>query len=248
LSGIPGESCTEAFADMITPEKNTPIWFPDWQAALSGTPMHPRQRANFERQIRFFLHYCKQMHAPASVELARHYLSTDAVRAVVAREPLRWFVRAARSRTTMAGDPTGANPEPAVANQRSSSNQPAMLTKRIVGRSDARQVPPPAALDQGGADWERDLIRELRTRGMLWRTEETYRGWAMRFAQFMAPRSPYAAEAKDVGAFLSMLAVTQRAGRNGAGTAGTRERRNHPDLHARHEQAGARGAFAALDG
>jgi site-specific recombinase XerD len=46
---------------------------------------------------------------------------------------------------------------------------------------------------------------------MLWRTEETYRGWAARFARFIAPRSPYAADAKGVGEFLSALAVEQRA-------------------------------------
>ena len=72
-------------------------------------------------------------------------------------------------------------------------------------------VPSLAASDLGGADWERDLIKATREAGMLWRTEETYRGWAARFARFIAPRSPYAAEAKDVGEFLSALAVEQRA-------------------------------------
>jgi integron integrase len=75
-------------------------------------------------------------------------------------------------------------------------------------------IPLAAARDLGGADWERDLIREVRARGMLWRTEQTYRGWAARFAAFLAPRSPYAAEAKDVGAFLTQLAVMQRASRS----------------------------------
>jgi integron integrase len=63
----------------------------------------------------------------------------------------------------------------------------------------------------GGADWERDLIAAIRSRGLLWRTEETYRGWARRFAKSLAPRSPYAAETEDVGRFLTELAVTQRA-------------------------------------
>jgi integron integrase len=72
-------------------------------------------------------------------------------------------------------------------------------------------VPPLAANDQGGADWERDLVKAVRTRGFLWRTEETYRAWAARFAQFLRPRSPYAATADDLGAFLSELAVKQRA-------------------------------------
>jgi integrase len=80
-------------------------------------------------------------------------------------------------------------------------------------REDVRRstTPPLAACDLGGADWERDLIAALRERGLLWRTEETYQGWAVRFAAFLAPRSPYACDADDVGAFLSRLAVTQRA-------------------------------------
>ena len=51
----------------------------------------------------------------------------------------------------------------------------------------------------------------VRTRGLLWRTEETYRGWAARFASFLEPRSPYMAVARDVAAFLTRLAVEQRA-------------------------------------
>jgi integron integrase len=72
-------------------------------------------------------------------------------------------------------------------------------------------VAPRAAEDQGGADWERDLIRAARSKGLLWRSEETYRGWAVRFARFLSPRSPYAADAADVAAFLTDLAVTRRA-------------------------------------
>jgi integron integrase len=73
-------------------------------------------------------------------------------------------------------------------------------------------VPPLAKTDLGGADWERDLIKAARVAGFLWRTEETYRGWAARFARFIAPHSPYAVGAKEVGEFLSALAVEQRAG------------------------------------
>jgi len=70
---------------------------------------------------------------------------------------------------------------------------------------------PMAASDLGGADWERALIRAVREKGFLWRTERTYREWATRFAQFLRPRSPYAATKDDVGAFLSKLAVELRS-------------------------------------
>ncbi|MBI5768028.1 MAG: integron integrase [Verrucomicrobia bacterium] len=51
----------------------------------------------------------------------------------------------------------------------------------------------------------------MRARGFLWRTEQTYREWGARFAGFLRPRSPYAAGAEEVGAFLTELAVRQRA-------------------------------------
>jgi site-specific recombinase XerD len=72
-------------------------------------------------------------------------------------------------------------------------------------------VPPQAAGDLGGADWERDLIAAIRRKGFLWRTEQTYRAWATRFAKFLTPRSPYAAGGAEVAAFLSALAVGDRA-------------------------------------
>jgi site-specific recombinase XerD len=68
-----------------------------------------------------------------------------------------------------------------------------------------------AANDLGSAPWERALIRAARERGFLWRTEQTYREWAVRFSRFITPRSPYAAGAEEVAAFLSELAVKSRA-------------------------------------
>ncbi|TSJ74747.1 integron integrase [Rariglobus hedericola] len=71
--------------------------------------------------------------------------------------------------------------------------------------------PGPAAKDMGANDWERKLVEALRTKGMSWRTEETYRGWAVRFAKFIEPREPQAAGAGDVEAFLTDMAVQWRA-------------------------------------
>jgi integron integrase len=68
-----------------------------------------------------------------------------------------------------------------------------------------------AAGDLGGADWERDLILAVRRKGLLWRTEQTYRMWAARFCAQLKERSPYAATGDDVAAFLSSIAVERRA-------------------------------------
>lgn len=59
-------------------------------------------------------------------------------------------------------------------------------------------------------DWEKDLIKAVRKAGLLWRTEETYRSWAGRFVRFIAPHSPSAADATEVAAFLTDLAVRRR--------------------------------------
>jgi integron integrase len=59
--------------------------------------------------------------------------------------------------------------------------------------------------------WEAALIRTARARGLLWRTEETYRAWAWRFAEFLGERGPEVATRGDVEAFLEGLAVRARA-------------------------------------
>jgi integron integrase len=74
-------------------------------------------------------------------------------------------------------------------------------------------VPSFGAADLGKSDWERKLIRELRGRHYRWRTEQTYRQWAWRFAHWLQARSNTIekAEAPDVREFLSEIATRQRA-------------------------------------
>src|ERR1019366_191687 len=73
--------------------------------------------------------------------------------------------------------------------------------------------PPLAAMDLGGPPWERKLIRELRTRHYEWRTEQAYRMWAKRFAEWLERRgqSVPAAGEIELRDFLSDLATRQRA-------------------------------------
>lgn len=74
--------------------------------------------------------------------------------------------------------------------------------------------PRPAAMDLGGADYDQAVVATSRVRGLSWRTERTYREWAKRFADFIAPKSPYAASGEEVTAFLTHLAVHNRAGQS----------------------------------
>lgn len=186
-------------------DQRSPISFPDWQAALESRALPAAERERFQREIGAFLHYCRERHAPASVVLAKRYLEQLAPAAAGgAREALRWFVRGSQ-----AIRPVGVAPAGATAPDARRGGDERRSTPSVSGS--ARQVPPLAKEDLGGADWERDLIAALRGKGFLWRTEKTYRAWAHRFAEHLRPRSPYAADGSDVAGFLSRLATEQRA-------------------------------------
>jgi integron integrase len=159
------------------------IFFPRWREVLWQEG--PKGvRVAYEREILEFLKHCRALAVPASVASIRGYLAERRSLAAEAREALRWFYQAGR------------------VHGRENPGQAGHVRGRM---------PKEAARDLGGADWERELIRAARSAGFLWRTEETYRNWAAKFAQFLQPRSPYAANGADVAAFLSRLAVEQRA-------------------------------------
>ncbi|WP_404425788.1 integron integrase [Nibricoccus sp. IMCC34717] len=69
-----------------------------------------------------------------------------------------------------------------------------------------RHTPPAGASDTGNSDWEIKLISAARSHHLLWRTEETYRRWATRYASFIQ-RDPSSSSASDVESFLSHLAL-----------------------------------------
>ena len=73
-------------------------------------------------------------------------------------------------------------------------------------------APPLGRVDLGQTDWERRLIERLRQLHYAWRTEETYRGWAWRYNEFLdsCGRELEKAGAEELRAFLSELAVKDR--------------------------------------
>ena len=200
----------------MSPETEA-VSFPTWKSALANTGWAEAQQTEYRREILAFLHLCKVRRAPATVMLVKEYLAERARQGPnAARVPLLWFFQEAKR--VAKGEVAGVKPAPPGAAGGAPRGMAGVkpAPQAAVGhppvRSVARgSVPPRAAEDQGGADWERDLIKAARSKGLLWRSEETYRGWAARFARFLAPRSPYAAEAGDVAAFLTELAVTRRA-------------------------------------
>ncbi len=177
------------------PAENTPVSFPHWQETLFQSEIPFELQDTFLSAIAAFLHHCRRENAPATVALAKQYLDRRGFGPhSETRKALRWFFRAA--------------PAP---NESASDGRDQDGQREARGRASMPSIPPPAAQDLGGADWERDLIGALRKKGFLWRTETTYRQWADRFAQHLNPRSPYAADGSDVASFLSKLAIEQRA-------------------------------------
>jgi integron integrase len=167
------------------------IAFPGWADVLAASELPPGARESHRRQIIQFLRFCKNAHAPATVVLARQFLERAEDNPSSTRDALRWLFRAARSRRAV-GIPSVDRPE-------------------MESRPQAQRLPPLARDDLGRNRWEQDLISAVRKKGLLWRTEVTYRDWAGRFAAFLRPRTPYVADADDVAGFLTQLAVKQRA-------------------------------------
>jgi integron integrase len=198
----------------MTPDaQKKPISFREWQQALAASGESPSRQQVFREEIMGFLRQCEQWHSPASVELAKQYLAARPTQAGNdARDALRWFVRVANGGKAERLKAEGLKAEDGLGRRGNGEERETGRRGTVdSGRWTVRLTPPLAASDTGASAWEQALIQEMRSRNFLWRTEETYRRWAGRFAQFIAPRSPYAAGTAEVGAFLDALALQQRA-------------------------------------
>ena len=179
------------------------LFFPTWQAALAASGLGAAEREQFEYEIALFFRHCREADEVANVRQARVYLADGRGEGSSVRDALRWLFSARRGVGGAEVDAPPASPQPERTSQRGEAEAaPPRLH---------RSTPSVARFDQGGANWERDLIAAIRRSGLLWRTETAYRSWASRFANFLRPRSPYAATAEDVAAFLTQLAVESRA-------------------------------------
>lgn len=178
------------------------LFFATWPAALAASGLEPSVRAVFAHDIEHFLRHCREANQPPTVARARAYLADRHGEDERVRDALRWLATAGRRTAGGPGATAGENP-PAAA--------PVVAAAPKAPRPLDRSRPSIARHDLGGANWERDLIVAVRKAGFLWRTETTYRTWAARFADFLRPRSPYAATNADVGGFLTRLAVERRA-------------------------------------
>jgi integron integrase len=169
--------------------------FPDWAKTLDGSPFNPVQKQRYRTAIIGFLGWCRRQATPATVAAAQQFLQSRNGGEVEndPREALRWFYRTAKS--------TGQVRPAGVPHPRSLAQQ--------MAENVTNEIRPAPQHDLGAADWEEILVKEIRKRNFLWRTEKTYRGWNRRFARFVAPRSPLDATSENVRDFLSNLATVE---------------------------------------
>ena len=190
-----------------------PVSFSDWQSTLDSTSLDEASRERTRQAVFGFLRFCKARRAGASITVAKLFIAERERQAGNRDEPLRqalrWFFRAAR--TTGSWPPAQPATEPDRELGAIGPETGCRITLQQRPGVPRGATPPPAAQDLGGADWEQDLVKAARVAGFLWRTEQTYRGWAARFATFIAPTSPYRATEVEVADFLTELAVKHRA-------------------------------------
>jgi integron integrase len=206
---------------------NTPVSFPDWKQALAKAGLSAAGESAYQREIITFLKHCKTQQAPATVLLAKQYVEKqEPLRTGPVREALRWFFRTAKAKSRSPQSDAG-RPERSPHEGTVSPSQSEERGNQSSGAAEHQEegVPAPRGLrpmeprrardDLGGPAWEQALIKTMRLRGLLWRTEYSYRAWAKRFAHYISPKTPYAADAVEVQAFLTDLAVQGRASASG---------------------------------
>jgi integron integrase len=184
---------------MNDPSAAQGVWFPDWGQALKGLQLPELRHAAHRQAIIEYLSFCKTSRLRATFSSARQFMAGLESKRRLGRsqlaqwkEALNWFFRQA---------PKSPGPKP-VAQVAVHPCPPVLDTA------------PLAAADLGGPTWEKQLIRELRTRHYQWRTEQTYRMWAQRFARWLAAHRKGGSLANvqetDIQEFLSDLATRER--------------------------------------
>jgi hypothetical protein len=184
---------------MAIPSPAQGVWFPQWAEVLAKARFKDLERRGYYRAIVEYLRFCRQSRQRATVASARQFMEQTEGRRRLGvsqlatwKAALNWFFKTAKS---------------------SPANSGTAQTGRLVVPCPREKEPPLAATDLGGPEWERKLIRELRTRHYQWRTEQAYRMWARRFAEWLERRgqSVTAAGEIELRDFLSDLATQQRA-------------------------------------
>lgn len=162
--------------------------FPTWGNSLRVAPFAQPLKEQYQKSVLCYLRWCREMKLAASVATARQFLlGLPHADRDVCTPGLRWLFAAARREDA--------------------------VFRRTPGRQTAdlnREIPRQSRLDLGSEEWERQLIRTIRQRQFLWRTEQAYRAWVRRFSRFLGTISPMDATETDLRRFLSQLATVEK--------------------------------------
>jgi integron integrase len=168
------------------PFPRTPqIIFANWREALHGSGLSAGVQTVYNLAVKGYLDYCALNAISVTTESARAYMDDVALRGL-AKHPELWK--------------DGLNWFFRAGRQHTS------VVRGV--------VPAPQQADTGAVPWEQRLIERLRIQHYAWRTEQTYREWAWRLADFVRPRELEAASDEDLKGFLSELAVKGRVARS----------------------------------
>jgi len=162
---------------------NKRVWFLDWAQVLDNEPVDPKKRILFRDIVIGFLHFCKTSHQPVSIASARAFVGN--------REKGR----------------NGIMTEKSV--QKEALN---WFFKHAKSENNylPSDIPPLSKTDLGKTDWESKMVRRIRNLHLQWRTEQTYRGWAWRFAEFLGSTPVESATEEHVREYLTRLATIER--------------------------------------
>ena len=169
-----------------TPFPRTPqIIFANWREALHQSGLSSAIQTVYAMAVQAYLDYCAHNAISVTTDSARAFMD-DVTRRGVARQPELWK--------------EGLNWFFREGRQHTSVAQGV--------------VPHLHQADTGAVAWEQRLIERLRIQHYAWRTEQTYREWAWRLADFVRPRELETVTDEDFKAFLSELAVKGRVSRS----------------------------------
>jgi len=162
---------------------NERVWFRDWAQVLDNESVEQKTQKLYRQTILGYLHFCKISGRPVSVTSARVFVESK---------------ERQESRITV---------------DKSVQKEALNWFFKHAGSGSkycSGDVPPLAKADMGKTDWEMKMIRRIRNLHLQWRTEQTYRGWAWRFAVFLGSIPVESATEEQVREYLTRLATIER--------------------------------------
>lgn len=160
------------------------VWFPQWAEEARQLRLPPVRRQQYRVGLIRYLRFCKETRQPVTIASARAFMEQTEAQRIIGRSMLATWKESLNRFFTEGRKQTGDR-RPKTEDRRPSG----MTGNRGTSGNTMTDIPPLGGADLGKTDWERRLIRTLRSRHYQWRTEQTYRGWATRFAEWMQGRS-----------------------------------------------------------